>query len=270
MKKRIGLALAILAMGVFFVGSPSLSKRANAMPLSNSLCNVSLGGCQAIASWSPFPSQHGMATTVEVDNPGQSGFQSYIKFIRLWTSSNNTEAYVGVIKGNLNCNNGNLTYFWEIDRNGAPYNSSCFKTVPAGDINQFATFKISYYVSHGGGFFFWVFGHGGNWCNPCGAADSDATASVTSTDMDFWINYSSFSGHQVWGSEWDDNQYFNGTSWLYDNATSSIEKDNNNGGNHGPPPQMYWSSVPDGSTNNGGSLYSCLYDSNANFCSIGS
>jgi len=254
----------------------SIQFKAYAMPYSNNECQSGsgFGSCSNWQGWTGI-STHGAMSDITLDNPQQ--FSTWSEYIEL-KQANGTIVQVGLDYDPTDCSSfTNMAFFYyDTNKNTKPVQAAC---ALSGDINHIATFGISYYSSNGGGFFFWVLNTAqtGNVCNPCSIADASGPNVFTSSFIQTNVQVFSFTGHLVWGSEAIDNKYFNNGVWAYDGTTGSITSWNDdplcNGSNGNAschPPQMFWHSVPNGSANNGGTLYFCDYDSQSNACTLGS
>ncbi len=268
------LALAFL-LTLFTAASPAQAQahthpriqahthpRIHAVPNTSSVCRVV---CEAYVSWNGSSTNHGNGSTFTIDNPGGSGFQWYEKGVEE-SNANGYDIFLGLDKNDF-CTG--LSFFFIVSLNNNPLSSPDCTPVPNGDINKLALFQLSYYVSGGGGIFYTVSGYTGSIWNHKAYACSGCTQAFNFVGNDFIIADSSFSGHTVWGGAWVENQYFDG-AWHYDTTAqmNPVKLSNDNG--NGPPPQMYWESLPNGSQNDGGDLWSCLYDSTTNQCNLGS
>lgn len=266
MKKRLFVLVTMIALMLVTSG---LVHAKHFIPASTTACSASFDFCTSVSDWNSGVSIHGAATTVEVSNPSVSGSDFYDKFMQFGHTGSYPEYTMSVGQGvNLaGCGSGDYYYFDYSDTSTSIHVTKCFP-VPSGDVNNFTTFKSSYFVSNGGGFFIWITNsHGTNYCTPTPCtystvSDSNATTPANDNQLDQEYKKSSFSGHAVWGVEFDDNQFFT-TSWGYDATTSIITNKNINGQvpPNNPPPQMYWNPAPNGSNNNGGNLHACEYDS---------
>ena len=268
MKRMVTICLVVLALlCTFLLPGPTHAQGTRAMTTTACWPNP----CQAYASWGPHLSLHGAATTVETSTPNYGGTgNNFDKDLAIVTGA----GYIDIGQesnngGTVSCGSGNY-YYYEVNDSGASARH-CFP-VPSGDDNKDVLFKVSYYASNGGGWFIWIQGNGGYLCTPTPCtyntiSDSYSSSPVTTVTYTQTLANSSFSGHAIWGTDWINNQYFF-TSWNYWNSASSISLYRGDGGNP-PPPQMYWNSNPNGSLNNGGSLYSCDYETGTS-CTIGS
>lgn len=206
----------------------------------------------------------------------------FTKYMEIDTAD--TTLQIGTMSNDANCGSGNFFYY-EVTGKNVNTGYVCF-SIPNGDQNQLATFKASYFVTNGPGWFIWITGYDGALCNPkptCtynAVQDPNATEMVTSSLCDQYLNNTGFTGHAIWGALWENNQSFDGT-WRYDGTGGEITLHNNAGSDFNAfyacgltsshaPPQMCWHSTPNGYHNSGGTLYTCDYDSSTNDCTIGS
>lgn len=273
---NVALMLVIaLGLFVFNVGSAAAKPFANTTVCDDSGANPA---CFAHTSWSPSFTVHGITTTVELSAPNYSGSDYFLKDIVV---KNGLSTVIVGESSNINCGQS-VDFFYSA--NGI---TRCF-LANTNDYNLDAVFKIGYFVSNGGGWFITITGKNNIYCNACPVSDSNSSVSINSVSYEQTLGNPSFGGHAIWGSDWVNNQFFDGSGWLFDGqngdmtgaqATTTLTNDVNtfSHSNLGSgtvssaiPPQMYWNSPPNGSTNNGGSLYTCDYDSTTNSCTIGS
>lgn len=267
MKYRLfSVVLTLACLVTLFMAVPRAQAhpRAQALPTANSDCQLD---CDAYAYWNGSSTNHGNGSTFTVDNPGGSGFVFYDKSV----TESNANGYVISLGVDNNFECKGLSFYFSVSINNNTLFTDCkaVPTGPNGDINKLALFQLSYFVSNGGGIFYTVSGYTGSIWDHKAYACSGCTQAFNHVENDFDISYyPSFTGHAVWGGEWVDNQYFDG-AWHYVTISNPPHLSYNGQTNQGPPPQMFWFSPPNGS-NNGGDLWSCLYDSTTNSCNLGS
>ena len=259
----VPLVLCMLFSLVSVVSARTLSVNRQGIPLTSTVCNGGLGNgndCRSQLGWQGI-STHGAGTIAIANNPSTMVFREYIEL------DNGSFVDAGIeVNDNTTCG-GTTLQWWYSDYNTI----KCPGAVDSRDFNNAITLKISYYASNGGGFLYWMWGGFDTPCDPCSLSDSNGPTKFTQSYEIVFYDIASFSGHKVWGSDFSSNQFFNNGLWAYDGTSGTILRTNNSC-NTGSctPPQMYWKSAPNGSKNNGGDLYFCLYDSTNNSCTFGS
>jgi|SRR5579883_1335432 len=203
----------------------------------------------------------GAKSTFFLDNPGLANGGEWQRYIELDTSDYTQFAEFGLDK----CNNSDnclcqtfgrsaLYVFTFTHVDGAPH---CFEMVQNNDnINKQCTFTITDNSTNDGVEFAMSCSYD-NSNHPCGGVGCSENFSLPSwaeISLNELIN-NTFTGHNVWGGSWTQNQYRSATTkaWNYQFRNTDAGYSEN-------PPQMYWHQVP-APGNNGGSLYSCDYSS---------
>lgn len=290
--RRIARSLFVLLMALLF-SSPFFfgASHAHAAPLTTSVCAVGTGGCAAETAWTmPGFTVHGVETGVVTSSPNYAGTGSYLqKFIEVRNTY--THIQIGMTSNAYPCDSH--VDFYYMTTTSAGTTIKCF-LMNTNDYNNRVLLKLSYFVSNGGGWFITISTDHNVYCNnpaPCtytSIADSHASTSLDSLDYQQILGNDSFSGDAIWGTDWDTNEYFDGSTWTFDgqyagrldgksantlltNSNGTYQSYNMGYGAIEPqiPPQMYWDSPPSGSSNSGGSLYTCDYSTNANSCILG-
>ncbi len=132
--------------------------------------------------------------------------------------------------------------------------------VPGGDINQESRFQVNPYVSNGGGMLVQIWnGVGVNRITDYISYADGAPRNFSKIDLQE-IMADTISGHEVWGSEWQQNDWVQGNGHFVAQTVKGTQSG-------GVPPQMYWN-VPPSPNYPGGDLYSCDYDSTSNQCTL--
>lgn len=200
------------------------------------------------------------------------GYERYVALPQ--STSSDYSVYAGeVLCANTDnlwgCTNDTLSVFLEIDSpSGQPLYTVCDSPLSNNDVNKLVDYQIDDYTSGGGGVNVWekgeFSGHHYNSCNPCSYffGRTNTFGSITLYEI---MSTANFTGHRVWGSEWVNNQYdsTSGNGWHFQGNGGTVVA--------GDPVQMGWHSVPAGSSNNGGTLYSCVYSSGTyTSCVLGS
>jgi hypothetical protein len=258
-KKYIFPLLVIFAIALSFLSVPV----ARARPLTD--CS---GTCLGYIIWNDIlPSgTHGAQTDFTIDNPSGVFFNWYDKYLAM-ENSHGDYIQVGIDNNNFCVSGLHYFYLWHDAQTSSGGITCSTNTVDSKDVNNLATFAISYYTSNGGGGYAWLKGTkaGDNLCpNGCAIADGNFTADWNKKWYEVDINDSSFVGHEVWGGHWENNYRFVNGTWSY--LTSS---DGTGTRVHNDPVQIFWNSNPNGSTNKGGDVWSCVYP-NGSSCTIGS
>lgn len=272
---RVILMLLFMLCGAaVLVVTPTEAHAQSARFSSNSDC-VSGGSFSCTATWElSGVSVHGVGSDFTIDNPHIGSGEFFEKYVAAYTNGSGYEL-AGITTA---CTAGQLWYYYENDATGG----HCIKQVPSQDVNTTITVKVSYYASNGGGGFATILSRAGSQCNPCSYPDSNLTNFFTKTDRVAILTSNAFTGHRIWGGEWVNNRYFV-TSWNYEQdagviGISSVHKDDGSiyllcttGGfaSDPPPHQMCFNTLPSGNST-GGVLYSCVYDSLDNTCTLGS
>lgn len=271
----------LLPLFIVFVFAVSFTPSAMAKPLTSTVCYPS-PFCQQYTFWNPSTTLnvHGVASDFTIDNP--SSF--YEKYIVEGFNQTSTELFVGEMV-NGTCGTGAYYYY------ATSTTTTCAGSA-ANEVNSVVPFVLSYFVSNGGGAFIYIYSSSSQ-CDPptgpCKVSNSVFTNKVTFIEYsDLWQRQS-FTNHGVFGGEWIDNEYYDGTQFLYDgtnsnltgaqartclsNATTTPFCHNNLGSgdiSNSIPPQGFWHSPPNGNVNQGGQLYTCIYDQTNNDCTLGS
>jgi hypothetical protein len=276
--KRAILALVVafgLLLAFLVQQAVPLAHAKTATPLTTTNCG--LQGC--VATWSEYPiTTHGVGSDFTIDNPSIGTGEFYAKSIEV--AKDYTVFETAGIEKNGSCGSA-LWYFYDYDQ--APTHPVCYKVVPSQDINTTITIKLSYYASNGGGGFVYILSRSGSSCNPCGYAASNLTTFFNESIRQTDLAKPSFSGHFVWGGKWVNNRYVSDKgTWQFEGnggTTTLVDGSGHSNGDNSicgqsfptvPPPDMCYSSYPNGSSNNGGTIYSCEYDSSINDCTQGS
>lgn len=256
MKRILILLPLLLTLALSFTGSTAHAT--SRIPTANLSCTPSF--CVAYNHWTGL-SVHGFRSVFTVDNPG-GNTTGYDKYIEADINGSNAWVDVGISKGvNGACGSSSVEYYYQ----SAGHAASCY-SVNVNDINKVVDFAISYYTSNGGGAFAWIHGTpaGDDPCTPCSIPGSVYTNPYNNAQMflEYETNSSGFTGHAVWGGSWQGQQWFDGTNWNY--VTTNGNQVVN------PPPQLFWHTSPQIGGSQGGTLYSCVYDSTTNACTPGS
>lgn len=268
MIKRIVTCSLVVAILMAFLVFVPVSYAQSRLPDTSATCGTN---CYAQQEWGSL-SVHGATTAVQANVPNYSGSNSFYQALDVTTS--NGYVAVGIESNNgfgVSCGSGDHFFYQIYDQPSGPV-SQCF-SVLSGEGNNYATFQISYYVSNGGGWFIHLIANGDIKCKPTpctynAISDSNATAAINDVQLQqSLVHPSSFSNHQIWGTDWNDNGYFTG-SWSFFNTSGSGVDFLSNLGGSVPPPQMYWQTDPSKNVT-GGNLYSCDYSSGTG-CTIGS
>ncbi len=257
----------IIVLPLFFV--VLFSPIAQAKPSAATDCVDN--NCNAKVSYLHDNYWRGLASLFIVSNPGfsQNGVSYFRELYMEGGISGLVEvgevkwAYTG--SGGICGNSTALQYFFDAyNTNGLLLKSDCVN-VPSADINNLIQFQMGFYVTNGPGMWFEVedgaigaFDHCSDPCFVKGALTTYDYLGLQENMTDY------VTGHQVWGSEWLNNEFqanINGNPWEYFGAAAPPNAPN--------PVQMYWHADPMGSSNNGGILYSCVYSSGSE-CTLGS
>ena len=226
-------------------------------------CTTSGSGCNSYQWWNGGTS--GVQLEYQISNPP---LQNNLSFYSRGVSINDADSgglanvQVGITKtkGSIpaQCNNDNLLYYYMFadDDNGNPEGLKCF-TVPTSDINQFVEFQIGPYYSNGGGELVRIFSRGGT-INDFIPNVPQAYGRITYQEQ---IYDKPINGHYEWGVQWLNNSYESNNTYYHqarppDNLTQT------------KPVLMYWSPNP-APGNNGGIMYSCIYDNSNGPCVVG-
>lgn len=138
-----------------------------------------------------------------------------------------------------------------------------------GDINSQMNLEVDDYLSNGGGIHLWFYFPGTLTYYICAGACTIVTNNTNTFQYNGFTEQlitGSFTNHKVWGSSWTGNQYdsTSGNGWHY-------QSNSGNPVSAGNPVQMGWHSSPNGSSNGGGTMYSCAYPSGTyTSCVLGS
>ncbi len=203
---------------------------------------------------------HGGRSTFTISNPSIGSGEYYEREISSNNDVSGWTGYAGIENSKLSCSGSpGLFYFFYAYLDASHHTLKCY-AVAGGDVNGQATFQVSYFTSNGGGMLFNLTG------TPTGDNhswfDSGASQTFSSITMLETIT-SSGTGHVVWGSAWDDNQYQSNATgaWVYQPQPSSGQCPGHSGCPTAQnPPQMYWQVYP-GNSGTGGELWSCVYSS---------
>lgn len=267
--KRILIVLPILLVfALSLVGHVQAKPRSIVRPASLN-CSA---GCWSELSWPG--TVKGAQSYITVSNPNMTGSNSWQRYIYL------TEGAFGVValgmEKNAGCGTG-LYFFSDVVDSGNNYihpdvGSSCTLISNSGDIGANATFEESAFTSGGGGIFTEFVGSSSgahvNWYH------HNNSPNVYQTYGDILLHEqldATITGHAVWGSVWSFNQWADGTNWYYVGHPSFGQCGTAAGcpSKSDTAPQMYWQYYPGDPGTQGGSLYSCDYDSGLG-CTLGS
>jgi len=282
MKKRSLVALSLACLLAFVVSfsssasaqimtsKPTMSSNARARPAATDCIN---GNCDARSTYQTKNAYwEGESTDFEVSNPSfSSNGVSYFREIYM-EGGVSALAEVGIVKwkragcGGTCSNNTSLQYFFDVyNSNGIQLQAGC-AIVPSSEYNKQVEFRMGFYLTNGPGMYFEVINGGlasfSGCANPCFVKGAMTSYTLLGMQEDI---VDDVSGHQVWGVYWQNNQFQSplngGNPWQYFGAASTPSAPN--------PVQMYWSTIPQGSANNGGTLSSCVYETGST-CTYGS
>ena len=203
----------------------------------------------------------GVNSTFFLDNPGLVDGGEWTRSVQLVSQDRNRFAEFGLDKcnDNLTClcptfGRSALYVFTWSDQDPGPI---CFEMAQNNDnINKQCSFQITE-NSTGNGVEYIMSCSYDNSNHPCsggGCSEYFTLPAWYRIQLGEYI-HNTFSGHDVYGGTWTQNQYQNvkTKAWVYQSRNSDTLVATN-------PPQMYWHQVP-APGNNGGTLYSCVYSS---------
>ncbi len=211
---------------------------------------------------------YGVFSSFTVSSPAFSNQGSqWARVIDLSAGANWTQPpriKFGVVKNapgyNDICGPG-LWYFAVLDTN-IETNLKCL-AIPGGAINNTSHFQYNNYTSGGGGNLIQITDSFGSHLTDFIPYTAGAVMHYANINLIELVIDGSITGHYVWGSEWDNNQ------WATGDGVFHLITANGSALPYGPvPPQMFWHTLP--SSSPGGVLYSCVYDSTVNTCTLGS
>jgi len=239
---------------------------------TNCTWSSSSNQCEVRGYWNV--TNTGSATKITISNPSLNNSNAYwTRYMLLEASGGYPRIYMGIENtkgtgfGDFCSGSGYHPAYmlYHLDANKFPDFKYC-QPVDSRDVNSDAFVQVSTDIRSS----CWpmlVFNFTAGHSQLSGCVEGSGSDPVY-VQLNMWERVTdNVNGHEVWGSKWNLNQYedaggtfhyftrnFDGFGW---------------GGHAQPPPQMFWHTVP-ASGNNGGTLYSCVYDSTANSCTPGS
>jgi len=251
----VAALLILVSVISFYLSSPGYA--ATAMPVHRQVPAASFNN----TSWEEWDGgTSGVSSTFFLDNPGLVDGGEWSREIILGTGNNNHFAEFGLDKcnDNINClcptfGRSALYVFTWSDQ--GPASPVCFEMAQNNDnINRQCTFQITDNSTNNGVEYIMSCSYD-NSNHPCGGGGCSEYFILPAwyrIQLEEHIN-NTFSGHDVYGGTWTQNQYQNTKT----KAWIDQERDTDNWF-IGNPPQMYWNPRP-APGNNGGTLYSCDY-----------
>jgi hypothetical protein len=247
-------SLFLVVSSLFFLMSllviPLIAHAQATIPLLKT-CNFNFCSAGTVFSGT----QHGELATIYVPNLTLTGSSNLTRNMLLDPNESNKKGIiVGVEYNGSHCGVTTGSFYWEqFDPSGSTYNLHCvnFGQFDAGNT---ATIGASYYTSNGGGSIVWIktnTGTGG--CNSgCFVAGGDQKYLDAQL---LEVFNGTFTGTEQGKWHWTNNQYFSVSlnNWVYQSAHPTPAPGN--------PVQQYWDPAPNGSSNHGGSLASCIKES---------
>lgn len=261
-RKTLATSLAVMATLVLLLGTMN----AHAKTPDSFNC---LSGCSSWTYWNG--TVYGGAVTFTVSDPGFfTSPASWDRYMRL--GSGNPKIIVGIFKSTgggygtycSGAGNNQLHYgVYGYDSTGFNDYNLCLN-VPSSDVNK----PVTIYVhtddadcgEHDGTNdevqVQWSFADFSNFT----CVDNEATTYNRIQLQEDVVD--SVSGHQVWGSQWTNSSWANSAgAFVYQGRSVDFLSARN-------PPQMLWHTNP-APGNNGGNLYTCVYDTGTT-CTPGS